>query len=69
MVDIDSEEYKKLDKRCKERGYDTERVMQLANAMRYMIIKYHENSSQVKNITCYKSKKFRLRTDNHKTDF
>ena len=71
MIDIDSEDYKELERRCKNHvpPYEPERVIQLANSFRLMIVKYHENSKRVKKITCYKSKKKRLKTKNHLEDF
>ena len=71
MIDVDSEAYKELERRCKTHNppYDPERMIQLANAMYLMTVVYHRNSRRVKNVTCFKSKKCHLKTRNHMVDF
>ena len=61
MIDINSEEYKELERRCKQHtpAYDPERLIQLSNALKHMIIKYkhYSDGSRQVYLTCYKSKK------------
>ncbi len=51
-------EYTKLEAECKKRGYDLFRMLQLAAALKFMIVKYRLNKWGRKEVylTCYKSK-------------
>lgn len=73
MIDIDSDDYKELERRCKNHvpPYDPERIIQMANAIPLLIVKkrHQKDGSCEQNITCYKSKKKRLKTKNHLEDF
>lgn len=72
MIDIDSEDYKKLEERCKNHvpPYDPERIIQFANAIPLLVVKkrHQKNGSCDKNITCFKSRKYHLRTRRNKLD-
>ena len=53
------EEFLALQEKCKARGWDAERLIQFANALRFVIIKYKVNKwgHRLPYISCYKSKK------------
>lgn len=69
---IESEEFQDLQRRCKERGWDAERLIAFANALQYMIIKIRRNKYGQKEtiLTCYKSKKIHhTPVRNHRENF
>ena len=69
MIDIESEDYKLLEERCRnhEPEYDPERVIQFTNALRCLIVKY--SGKQIKNVTCYKSRKTHLKKKRRRANF
>ena len=69
MIDIESEDYKLLEKRCRNHNppYDPERVIQFINALRCLVVKY--SGKQIKNVTCYKSRKPHLKNRHHRCEF
>ena len=71
MIDVDSESYKELERRCKKYTpeYDPERIIQFANALYLMTVVYCKKRNRIKNVSCFKSKKCHLKTRNHMVDF
>lgn len=56
---IDDDELQALEQRCKERGWDAGRLIQFANALHLMQVKYriYKEGWRLPYVTCYKSKK------------
>jgi hypothetical protein len=74
MIDVDSEDYKILEERCRNHSpaYDPERIIQMANALHLMTVKkrHHKDGSFEHKITCYKSKKTHIKqSPRHRENF
>jgi uncharacterized protein YdcH (DUF465 family) len=56
---IEDEEFRDLQRKCKEKGWDFDRLIAFANMLQHIIIKHRHNKYGQKEtfITCYKSKK------------
>lgn len=56
---IENEEFQDLQRRCKARGWDAERLIAFANALHLMTVKsrYDRYGNRQATISCYKSKK------------
>lgn len=69
---IESEEIEALKHKCKERGWDFDRLVAFANALHLMIVKYRCNKWGARQpyVTCYKSKRVHYKqSENYRENF